>query len=460
MTDPITQDASENMSPAAIVEAPQDLPAARSVVPDEICDVEAKWWGYQLILTQRAVDTLVECLDYIDAKLTKIIPNKEIRAVIRLILDIKKFRLTRVSKKTGSQGCRLVSPWICPVALVVVRNRAADDLGLYTSVWDSSNNTWGEESAFNDIESAHAPALAQFNERLYCVYRGKDNDTSMYWMDYTSADGWSDGTEEDKYPEELRPKKFPEHQTAGIPTLVQFKNKLYCFHCGSDNVHLWYCTLNSDGKSWTNDKKIEVDGVLSAYGCAAAVFKDRLHLIFQEYEITNKRHLYHISTTDGTNWSARSAVNDGRWDLGSADIPGLVEYKGRLHMVYRGPDNDEFLYHTWSLNDDASKWQSISQMKKTNNYPTDYKSNEGPALAVFDDKLILVHRSNGTAKKAELYFATYNGSSWSPDTIFANGQVTGDNPALVSYMDPNVDSESYVDPSYGGQKLIVAYRGK
>jgi hypothetical protein len=451
MTDPITQDASENMSPAAIVEAPQDLPAARSVVPDEICDVEAKWWGYQLILTQRAVDTLVECLDYIDAKLTKIIPNKEIRAAIRLILDIKKFRLTRVSKKTGSQGCRLVSPWICPVALVVVRNRAADDLGLYTSVWDSSNNTWGEESAFNDIESAHAPALAQFNERLYCVYRGKDNDTSMYWMDYTSADGWSDGTEEDKYPEELRPKKFPEHQTAGIPTLVQFKNKLYCFHCGSDNVHLWYCTY---------DKKIEVDGVLSAYGCAAAVFKDRLHLIFQEYEITNKRHLYHISTTDGTNWSARSAVNDGRWDLGSADIPGLVEYKGRLHMVYRGPDNDEFLYHTWSLNDDASKWQSISQMKKTNNYPTDYKSNEGPALAVFDDKLILVHRSNGTAKKAELYFATYNGSSWSPDTIFANGQVTGDNPALVSYMDPNVDSESYVDPSYGGQKLIVAYRGK
>jgi hypothetical protein len=328
-------------------------------------------------------------------------------------------------------------------------------------VWDSSNNTWGEESAFNDIESATGPALAQFNERLYCVYRGKDNDTSMYWMDYTSADGWSDGTEEDKYPEELRPKKFPEHQTAGIPTLVEFKNKLYCFHRGgSDNVHLWYCTLSSDGKSWTRDQKIEVDGALSAYGCAAAVFKDRLHLIFQEYEITNKRHLYHISTTDGTNWSARSAVNDGRWDLGSADIPGLVEYKGRLHMVYRGPDNDEFLYHTWSLNDDASKWQSISQMKKTNNYPTDYKSNEGPALAVFDDKLILVHRSNGTAKKAELYFATYNGSSWSPDTIFANDQVTGDNPALAVYMDPNVDSESYVDPSYSGQKLIVAYRGE
>jgi hypothetical protein len=265
------------------------------VVPDEICDVEAKWWGFQLILTQRAVDALTEFLDYIDEKLSKIIPNKEIRAVIRLILDIKKFRLTRVSKKTGSQGCRLVSPWICPVALVVVRNKLPEDLSLYSSVWDASTHTWGEESAFTDIESAAGPALAQFRDRLYCVYRGKGDDTNMYWMHYTSADGWSDGSAEDEYPVEMRPKKFPAHHTTGVPTLVVFNDKLYCFHKGGkDDQSLWCCTLNPDRNSWSPDVKInaapDTSGynrtVNTNYGTAAAVFNNRVHLVFPEKNIS------------------------------------------------------------------------------------------------------------------------------------------------------------------------------
>jgi hypothetical protein len=452
MTDPITQDASENMSPAAIVEAPQDLPAARSVVPDEICDVEAKWWGYQLILTQRAVDTLVECLDYIDAKLTKIIPNKEIRAAIRLILDIKKFRLTRVSKKTGSQGCRLVSPWICPVALVVVRKKADADLSLYTSVWDSSSHTWGEESAFTDIESAAGPALAQFRDRLYCVYRGKDDDQSLYWMVYTSADGWSDGTEEDNYPEDRRPKKFPNHQTAQPPALVVFKDTLYCFHrgCKKDEA-LWYCTLTPDGRSWTSDVKLDYNGVASINGISATVFKERLYLVFQANQTHDQ--IAYISTGDGHTWSPFTTLDSGNNESHlTCDTPAVAAYKDKLHVVHRGK-GDELLWHCVGTGDSSG---NITWSK--DDYLGDHKAEQGPALAVFENKLVMVHRSSG--KDGALWGCYYDGASWSPDTIFANGQVTGDNPALVSYMDPNVDSESYVDPSYGGQKLIVAYRGE
>jgi hypothetical protein len=417
--------------------------------------VEAKWWGYQLILTQRAVDTLVECLDYIDAKLTKIIPNKEIRAVIRLILDIKKFRLTRVSKKTGSQGCRLVSPWICPVALVVVRNKADADLGLYTSVWDSSNNTWGEESAFNDIESATGPALAQFRDRLYCVYRGKDDDTNMYWMHYTSADGWSDGSAEDKYPDDMRPKKFPAHQTTGVPTLVVFNDKLYCFHKGGkDDQSLWCCTLNPDRNSWSPDVKInaapDTSGynrtVNTNYGTAAAVFNNKLHLVFPE---KNHKYLYHITSEDGSNWSMISPISDSKGDAKGEDIPALAVYKSKLYLLIRGCD--EKLWNTDSA--DGVTWSTLAKM-------SEYKTWEGPSLAVFDNKLIVVHRSGD--KKADLYYATYDGNTsraWSADTRFTEGQVTGDNPALAVYMDPNAKPESYEDPSHGGAKLIVAYRG-
>jgi hypothetical protein len=347
----------------------------------------------------------------------------------------------------------------------VVRNKADADLGLYTSVWDSSNNTWGEESAFNDIESATGPALAQFRDRLYCVYRGKDDDTNMYWMHYTSADGWSDGSAEDKYPDDMRPKKFPAHQTTGVPTLVVFNDKLYCFHKGGkDDQSLWCCTLNPDRNSWSPDVKInaapDTSGynrtVNTNYGTAAAVFNNKLHLVFPEKKY---KYLYHITSEDGSNWSMISPISDSKGDAKGEDIPALAVYKSKLYLLIRGCD--EKLWSTDSA--DGVTWSTLTKMAYWPQGATNiqyYDTWEGPSLAVFDDKLVMVHRS--ADKKADLYYATYDGNpnrEWSADTRFTEGQVTGDNPALAVYMDPNANAENYVDPSYGGAKLIVAYRG-
>jgi len=304
-------------------------------------------------------------------------------------------------------------------------------------VWDPAANSWGEESAFTDITSAAGPAVAQHGDRLYCVYRGTGSDYSLYWMVYTSQDGWSDET----------PRPFPAHCSAGIPALVDFKGKLYCFHRGAGNdTALWYCTLNATGDSWTPDLKMNVDEI-RVTGVTAAVLNDRLHLVYRY--ANNKGWLYHLSSTDGSNWSSVNKVENGKTHDTSADTPALAVYQNKLHLVHRG-ENDERLWHT-SSTDGGITWGTISHLP-------DHYSSQGPALAVFDGKLVMVHRSKDGNKKPDLWYATYDGTNWSTDIKFPD-HYTGDNPALVSYMDPNATTDNYVDPTTVGARLITVYRG-
>jgi hypothetical protein len=453
MTDPIPQDASENTPPVAIVEAPQDAPASRTYTPADVkIDWTTKWWGFELSLNQAAVELLNDLYDQVNQTLGHFL-KEPFKALVTLAVLRKRIRLYNVSKRTGFQGCRMISPWIGPMGLTIVRNKADADLSLYSSVWDSSKNTWGEESAFTDIESATGPALCQFRDRLYCVYRGKGDDTNMYWMHYTSEDGWSDGSEEDGYPPNMQPKKFENNRTTGVPTLVVFNDKLYCFHKGIDQS-LYCCTLSSDRTYWTQDFKVnalpDTSGenryVNTNYGTAAAVFNNKLYLVFPE---KTGGYLYQISSDNGIDWSMITPFWGGKDYYRARDIPSLAVYKNKLHLLIPGCDNE--LWNTETSN--GTDWANAIRMQYHHTW-------EGPALAVFDDKLVMVHRS--ADKKADLYYATYDGNpnrEWSADTRFTEGQVTGDNPALAVYMDPNANAENYVDPSYGGAKLIVAYRG-
>lgn len=460
MADPIIQDASENMPPVAIVEAPQDAPTARTV---DLCDVEIKvewtWWGYQLILNQPAVDKLTYCMDIIEYELLRIIPNAELRAAIKAILKIKNFRLTRVSARTGSQGCRMVSPWICPVALTVVRKKADADLSLYTSVWDPSSQTWGEESAFTDIESACGPALAQYRDRLYCVYRGKGDDYNMYWMTYTSNDGWNDGSAEDDVPENEqpneKPKRFPAHKTEQNAALVVYDDTLYCIHRGGHNDEaLWFCSFDFQKDTWNPDTKIDVKDVNSKWGPSAVVFNNKLYVFFAANKYGNE--IAYVSW-DGHTWSSFATISDGcdgNTDKHlTCDTPAVAVFRDQLYVAHRG-SSDEKLYYCIGRSNGSGPLTWTPDMEPGNGK---HEAEQGPALAVFKDKLVMIHRSS--TKNAFLFGCYYDGNSWSADTQFQYDQITGDTPALVSYMDPNATTENYVDPNYAGPSLIAVYRG-
>jgi hypothetical protein len=100
-------------------------------------EVDKNWWGYVVKLNQEAVDNLDTCLTLLDESLKYIFCDPLLREAVSIAIQLKQHRLKEVTSRTGNAGCSLVSPWILPFALAVVRNTAGGDQDLRYSVWDS-----------------------------------------------------------------------------------------------------------------------------------------------------------------------------------------------------------------------------------------------------------------------------------------------------------------------------------
>ncbi|MDP9869059.1 MULTISPECIES: hypothetical protein [Streptosporangium] len=61
-----------------------------------------------------------------------------------------------------------------------------------------------------------------------------------------------------------------------------------------------------------------------------------------------------------------------------------------------------------------------------------HRSAEGPALAVFNNRLYCVHRGSGGQS---LWWTSFNSAHWSPDTRLP-GHLSAQGPAIVSYRGP------------------------
>jgi len=325
----------------------------------------------------------------------------------------------------------MVSPWVVPFALVVVRGASGKDQNLWFTVWDEDTKSWGEDSEFHECLTRNAPALAQHGDSLYCVHRGCDNDSQLWWTKYSTNDGWSDDT------------VFPHHHTELNPSLVEFQNTLYCFHRGTgEDRALYYCTFNSGGNTWNDDKKIAVGGEFfeSSHGCAVAVFNDgNLHLVYQ-LDSNKFSHLIF----DGKAWRINTRHPEGL----TADTPALVAYQDKLLMVYRSQPSDKSqqMYYTTY---DGNKWSE--DLKVPGTY-----SKYGPGLAVFGDKVFMAHRG---ASDEALYYFIYEGSQWINSDTKIPDVYTGAPPALACYTDPQCKSDNYEDPKTAKPRLICVHRG-
>ena len=391
--------------------------------------ISVNWWGYTVQLNQKAVFKLDLCLTYLEEKLGLHFKG-EILTLISFCIQLKQRRLDNAVNAEGSDGyVRLISPWVIPFALTVVRGSSGDDRNLWFTVWDPDKKQWGEQAEFHECLSRNAPALAQHGDLLYCVHRGDTSDL-LKWTVYSTNDGWSDDHD------------FPNHWTETNPSLVEFNNTLYCFHRGAGlkDQALYYCTFNTASKTWNDDIVIKVGDQVqySESGCAVAVFNEELHMVYQS---GNSNDIYHrIFNKDTNAW--RTSINPA---ASTKDTPALVAYGTDLLLVHRG-DGDEFI---WYCTYNGNSWTKEQQI------PGMYSS-MGPGLAVFGNEVFMVHRSNKS--NGELYYSIYNGSSWSPDAHI-DGQSTGAPPALACYTDPQCIPANYTDSKTAEPRLICVHRG-
>ena len=419
--------------------------------------MEKRIWGFIIHLKQDAVDRLENMLDILEHELEHGIRPGKFRTAICEAIKLKQHRLQAVTRRTGNQGCRLVSPWPIPFALTVMKEKKPSDEHLYFSVFNPDDNTWSEEADFsgdgeddeNDVQSASGPALAEFDGKLFCVHRGKGGDTNLYWETYTTDTGWS------------YPQQFPiEHQTQTIPALVVFQGQLYCFYVNSDRT-IYFCSFNSSSNSWSEKKSTFFTPPTTNHGPAVAVLGTRLYV---GHRGTDKKMYIAASTSSFLNtWTPWDEMNGNQ----TSDSFNLVSYSDlRLHTFFKDRD-DNHLWYSSGTSEESLSWTRGARLINT------IGSWQGPALCFFETPgvpgghVYMVHRSKDTAGK--LYWSRYsnfddNALNATPLHFSDNADeqhCTADNPALAVYHDPQGTDpdEGYQDPSNAGPRLICIYRG-
>jgi len=126
------------------------------------------------------------------------------------------------------------------------------DQGLYYTQYDG-NGEWSEQGQpqlpIPYAQSSVGPSLAVFMGTLYAAWKGPTGDQGLYYAYY-------DGTEWSSEQEPPGPSYFPSPIGSSVgPSLAEFNGKLYAMWKGTNGDHrLWYASY--DGAEWSKQATV------------------------------------------------------------------------------------------------------------------------------------------------------------------------------------------------------------
>ena len=100
------------------------------------------------------------------------------------------------------------------------------------------------------------------------------------------------------------------------PSAVVYNGKLYVFHQGPGDGHLWYSVF--DGTSWSTDSQIQPLGMSGSP--SAVVWKGGITVFHQG--ANNNGQLLYTYSPNGINWGGDTLVQN----LGLTDSPSAVVF--------------------------------------------------------------------------------------------------------------------------------------
>ena len=282
--------------------------------------------------------------------------------------------------------------------------KGQDNNTLYTAWFDGA--TWYGDIPINvqlggiNPMSNDNPGMAVFNDNLYIVYKGWDNN-ALYtaWFD---GSVWHGNTRISSQPGGVYP------ESNYCPNMAVYKGKLYTVYKGWDNNTLYSAWF--DGTTWHGNKRIseQPGGInpMSNYNPGMAVFNDKLYIVYKGWD----NNVLYSAWFDGTTWHGNTRISSqpGGINPESNDGPNLVAYKDMLYVVYKGWDNNN-LYSAWF---DGTTWHGN---KRISEQPGGINpmSNYNPGMAVADGKLYIVYKG---WDNNVLYSAWFDGTTWHGNT--------------------------------------------
>ncbi len=267
---------------------------------------------------------------------------------------------------------------------VVYKGHDTDD--IWECRYQAASGWYGNEKIGGDswsLETDKSPALAEFDGKLYMVYKSGGNNELCQAV--YSAGSWASG-QKIKDISDIDPK------TNNSPYLAVYEGVLYLAYKGeSDDIRI--STL-SPGGEWSGDQKIgDISGSTISPGTnkrpGLCVHNGTLYMMYKE---GNGGDIRQATFKDGI-WSGDQKIDDLNDDAispKSTEGPALARYAGILFMVYKGESDD--IWESQLLDE----WGGNEKLKDLSDDAIDPKTNRAPYLVRVGNELWLLHKDNGS----------------------------------------------------------------
>ncbi|RXT48110.1 hypothetical protein B6S44_23865 [Bosea sp. Tri-44] len=299
-----------------------------------------------------------------------------------------------------------------------------DDEDIFTTVYDGTR--WAGDTNIASQRGGISPrtwdppAACLHNNRLCLVYATR-GDGDLYMSLYDGST-WYGNEKIGSIEGEVSP------SSVRGPALITYNNTLYLIYIsgGADHALRW---SRFDGRRWQGDEAIvTVAGstLKSNRSPAAVVFNDKLYLIYRGASVTSDK-LY-IAWFDGQSWNGDTSIGDqpGGVDPWSDEAPTAAVFNDKLVLVYKGATVPNLYISRF----DGSSWSGDVELSDEPG-GLDAKSDAGPRVLVFENKLWLIYCGH---RNRSFFVSCFDGATWSGDVA-------------VSNQAGNVDPESDAGPA-------------
>jgi hypothetical protein len=269
--------------------------------------------------------------------------------------------------------------------------------------------------------------------QLYVFYNGPSTNGQLHYSLFNGS-GWSQG--------QIIPtgKSSSTGIMSFVPSAVVFNGQLYVFYQGgSQDSQLWY-NMSADASNWGAQTELIPAGKSSnndtmSASPSAVVYDGRLWVFYQAGK--NSAELWYNASADGSDWGTQYQLNTSS-SGGSIGIsyktgqsPSAVVYDGQLY-VFWSDDDCQLCYNLYN----GSSWSGPYAVPITTSYYADMAQTPSavvytppgatsPQLYVFYQGGTPVAKGEYLGGAQQLWWTSYNGSSWTPNTQVGNYQIAG-----------------------------------
>jgi hypothetical protein len=215
---------------------------------------------------------------------------------------------------------------------VLFKGSDNDNSLYYITGFNMPKNDWGRGTPLGGNTGA-APAMTETEDNLMAVWKGEGEDNRIFYSIYTiSRDWW--------WSEQLQ---LGNYETSSAPAVATFGSKVYAAWKGASSS-MCYSVYDFDTNNWSGQQV--VPNVATSAGPALASLGDKLYMAWKG---ESDEKLFYTSF-DGNSWDGQKTIG-GNTSNGVA----LAYFEPMLWAAWKGEEGDNRIYYSCF---DGNTWQA------------------------------------------------------------------------------------------------------